>query len=200
MCAEREDEQDSEDIWERRIAQSEPMRWYARFLLYRDMGSARTLLGTVHLEEQKPKKAQKSPKKPSESVPGAWKDAFRDWEWRKRAEAWDEEQERLAQAACKYTRISERVKVLDRWVDTQDGIMRTSVKDAGYARADSIEQLRGLLDDIAKETGGRVRQTKASVDHRGAIDIQGARDRLLDKLNRLPDDNEDDGEDDGGLS
>lgn len=154
-----ESEQDIE-IWER--GEEEPALWYGRFLIFRDMGYARSLLGSVHVEE-----AQKSPKKPSVAPPGAWKDAAKQWEWRKRAEVWDAEQERLALAECKYSRISERAKLLDKWIGTQDAIMIASVAEQGYARADSMEQLRGLLDDMAKEMGGRVKVAKANLEHTG---------------------------------
>src|SRR5258708_3080788 len=103
------------------------------------MGPNRTLLGAVHVEE----KAQRSLKKPSIAPPGAWKDACKQWDWRKRAEAWDEEQQRIVLASTRYASVSERVKLLDRWVSTQDVIMIAQVTDQGYARADSLEQLRG---------------------------------------------------------
>jgi hypothetical protein len=167
--------------WERREGEE---RWYSRFLLYRDMGYSRSLLGTVHLEE-----AQKSTGKRSISVPGAWLNAFKRWDWKKRAQAWDDEQERLTLAATKYGRISERAKLLDEWISTQDSIMKVHIAEKGYVRADNMEQLRGLLDDMAKETGGRVKVTKQ--EHSGALDIQGAKDRLLQKLQALPDDDDD---------
>lgn len=143
------------------------MRWYARFLLFRDMGPARTKLGAVNLEKKREaeKGGEKRTFKPATSTPGAWEEASKAWDWKARAWAWDEEQERLSQAACKYARVSERLKLLEKWVDLHSGLMATHVRDKGYARADSLEQLRGLLDDIAKETGGRVKLTKKDVTH-----------------------------------
>jgi len=61
----------------------EPMLWFARFTLYRQMGSDRSLLGTVN--EHRNKKSQKK----SNYTPGAWRDAYKQWNWKERAEAWD---------------------------------------------------------------------------------------------------------------
>lgn len=159
--------------WEKREGEG---RWYIRFLVYLRMGPSRSLLGAVNV-------ARKGPKKPSISAPGAWKDAAKRWEWKERAQAYDEEQERLALAECRFARVSERAKVLDRWIGTQDAIMLASVEEVGYARADAMEQLRGLLDDMAKETGGRVKLTKQ--EHSGSIDVSGYKELLLERLARL---------------
>lgn len=173
-----------ESIWEKREGEG---RWYARFLLYLNMGAGRSLLGAVNLEKSlASERAEKSRKKQSIRVPGAWNDAAKQWEWRKRAQAFDEEQQRLALASTKYASVSERAKLLDRWISTQDSIMVSSVADVGYARADSMEQLRGLLDDMAKETGGRVKVTKT--DATVSFDEQGAKERLMQKLAGLTDD------------
>jgi hypothetical protein len=174
----------AEDVspWERREGED---RWYSRFLLYRDMGASRSLLGAIHLEE-----AKKSKEKQSISPPGAWSNAFKQWDWKKRAQAWDDEQERIALASTKYGRISERAKLIDGWISTQDAIMKVHIAEKGYVRADNMEQLRGLLDDMAKETGGRVKLTKA--EEKISFDVQGARDRLAQKLAALPDDDDND--------
>jgi hypothetical protein len=82
--------------------------------------------------------------------------------------------------------VSERAKLLDEWIAAQDASIKMHLDGQGYARADSLEQLRGLLDDIAKETGGRVKVTKA--DASVGLDVQGAAARLLQKLAGLPDD------------
>ncbi|PZV09626.1 MAG: hypothetical protein DCF22_18215 [Leptolyngbya sp.] len=70
-------------VWEQQPEELD--RWYGRFHRYLLMGSGRSLLGCVHEEE----KAAKSPKKPSKTVPGSWKDAFEKWQWRDRAAFWD---------------------------------------------------------------------------------------------------------------
>lgn len=132
----------------------EPHRWYSRFLLYRDMGPARSVLGAENIE-----RVTRGHEK-SHYTSGGWREAAKTWQWRTRAEAWDEEQQREALASTKYALVSERAKLLDRWISTQDTIMVAQVADKGYARADALEQLRGLLDDMAKEVGGRVKLAK----------------------------------------
>jgi hypothetical protein len=68
--------------WERRPG--EPNRWFARFECYRLAGPNRSLLGTVKAE-----RAQRAAKS-STSVPQAWAKNAKQWQWRQRAEAWDE--------------------------------------------------------------------------------------------------------------
>lgn len=159
--------ENEQDIWERR--EDETPFWYARFLLFLNAGPGRKLLTTVHLvemqENEKCQKAGRSAKKLSIATPGSWNAEAKAREWKVRATAWDEEQERIALAECKYTRVSERAKLIDRWISTQDTIMIAHVEDKGYARADSMEQLRGWLDDMAKETGGRAKVSKKDVTH-----------------------------------
>lgn len=72
-----------EPVWAQQP--EEPDRWYGRFHRYLLMGSGRSLLGCVHAEE----KAAKSPKKPSKTVPGAWKVAAEKWQWVYRVQEWD---------------------------------------------------------------------------------------------------------------
>lgn len=67
----------------------EGMLWFARFTLYREMGTERTLLGAVRVHKGGARCI---------SVPGAWDRAFERWQWKKRAEAWDQhELDRIAE-------------------------------------------------------------------------------------------------------
>ncbi len=59
----------------------EPMLWFGRFTLYREMGTERSLLGAVN-------KANKRKKKQS-FIPGSWSEASKKWNWKSRAESWD---------------------------------------------------------------------------------------------------------------
>jgi len=74
--------------WERRRDESgelEPMRWFGRFsAIYRPMGTERSLLGAVNLHRVK------NGAKKGNSVPGSWEEAFNQWDWKNRAEAWDQ--------------------------------------------------------------------------------------------------------------
>lgn len=58
--------------------------WYSRFLVFLDMGTSRTLLGALNSYEEKQRKA------PSKSIPGAWNNQARQWDWRARADAYDQ--------------------------------------------------------------------------------------------------------------
>jgi hypothetical protein len=66
----------------------EPMKWFARFQLYLDAGSDRTLLG-VYKSQRNP--AEISGRK-NVRVPGSWDTAFTRWEWQNRADAFDADQ------------------------------------------------------------------------------------------------------------
>jgi hypothetical protein len=79
--------------WERRPG--EPNLWYARFERYRLAGSSRSLLGSVNADRQSRGAAK------TRSTPQAWAKNANRWQWRERAEAWDEcqrQQARLAHA------------------------------------------------------------------------------------------------------
>jgi hypothetical protein len=68
--------------WERQPG--EPNLWFSRFQRYLLAGPSRSLLGTVNGE-----RTEKGREKQSK-VPGSWNQAFARWNWRERAEAWDE--------------------------------------------------------------------------------------------------------------
>jgi hypothetical protein len=82
---------DALPLWERQP--EEPNRWYARFERYRLAGPGRSLLGTVTAE-----RAERGVQR-STSVPQAWAKNAKKWQWRDRAEAWDEHERGLARAA-----------------------------------------------------------------------------------------------------
>ena len=64
----------------------EPNLWFRRFERYRRMGPHRSLLGC--LNKERVEKGQKR----TDDVPGAWRTAAKGWDWKKRAEAWDDHQ------------------------------------------------------------------------------------------------------------
>lgn len=178
---------DGQEPWSRQPG--EPNNWYQRFLSYRDMPHAdkptpRTLLGTAN-HEQVLKGAKKY-----NGTPQSWHDAFKKWKWKERAEAYDVhlQQERESLAAIErakvlsegYALMHERVKTLNVLAkklvaDIAKGKMyRSDVRSIGNgkdARAVDVElfeeglvrELRGLLDDIAKETGERVKKSDVAI-------------------------------------
>ena len=182
------DGQQEQDTWER--LPEENSLWYGRFLLFRDMGPSRSLLGTVHAEEAKKRK-----EKQSFSPPGAWSVAAKQWNWKERAEAWDAYIQRLNEAEIQraltegYAAIHERVKALNKMAR----LIEQSYADPAdeqktifpWLTPDKIREWRGCLDDIAKELGHRVK--KQEVEHSGMLEvITGARDALLTELAELP--------------
>jgi hypothetical protein len=81
----------SPEPWERQPGESN--LWFSRFQRYLLAGPSRSLLGTVNGE-----RTEKGQEKQSK-VPGSWNQAFTRWNWRERAEAWDEHEMHRLQAA-----------------------------------------------------------------------------------------------------
>ncbi len=88
------------NAWDRQ--QDEPNLWYERFVIFRDLGPDRSLEAAYQAyEAEKQQKAAKSsnsasppkmrPKRPS----GAWYENCNKWQWRERAELYDEYQRLL---------------------------------------------------------------------------------------------------------
>ena len=82
-------------IWERQSDEKgkpEPIRWYNRFVIYREMGPDRSLLGAYKLflvaqnGEGEPGRNSRPVKAPS-----PWTRECERWQWKVRAEAWDME-------------------------------------------------------------------------------------------------------------
>ena len=68
----------------------EPMLWFGRFNVYREMGTERSLLGAYN-------KVLKSEKRRN-SIPGAWELNAKKWQWKPRAEDWDEHERQRVEA------------------------------------------------------------------------------------------------------
>lgn len=92
-------------VWDQRPA--EPAEWYRRFHAYLTMAGTRSALRLVNdLASEGPEKAHEGPVL---ELPGSWKRAMADWQWRIRAREYDRyqvlrdrlahEEERLAAAA-----------------------------------------------------------------------------------------------------
>ncbi len=64
--------------------EGEPNRWYQRFNAFRLAGPGRTILSVANAE--KAIRGQKESKYP----PGSWRKATEKWQWRVRANAWDQ--------------------------------------------------------------------------------------------------------------
>lgn len=67
--------------WNRKAG--EPMLWYSRFIIYRELGPERSLLGTYNAwRNERQRKA-------ATGCGITWTRASKTWQWRQRAEAWD---------------------------------------------------------------------------------------------------------------
>jgi hypothetical protein len=79
------------ESWDRQA--EEPNRWFSRFERYRLAGPGRSLLGAVNAEQAEKGKNKRG------WIPGAWSRAAARWNWRDRAEAWDEHDRQQARQA-----------------------------------------------------------------------------------------------------
>lgn len=88
MSAEQHDER---QIWEQ--GDDEPGIWFARLERYRLIGPSRSLLAVYNAERLDENQG------PAKSIPGAWVEACREWDWKNRASTWDayEQQRRREQ-------------------------------------------------------------------------------------------------------
>lgn len=164
--------------------EGEPGNWYARFLAFRDMGAARRGLYQTYVEE-----AKRNQKKPSGCSPGAWSNASDKWQWQKRADAYDahmriedeakserlrnlEEEEEARLLSTGYARSARRVEQLSLLYDELKASYRN--QDTGeivypWLNPDKVREMRGCLDDIAKEVGERIKKAELTGKDGGAI-------------------------------
>ncbi len=70
--------------WDRQ--KGENLMWFSRFETYRMIGPERTLLGTIN--EMMVKKGEKR----RNSIPNSWSLNFEKFDWKQRAEAWDDQE------------------------------------------------------------------------------------------------------------
>lgn len=191
-------------IWERQP--EEPSLWFARFLLYRNEKPARReLLEAARIYQAQ---ASKGPYKPYKHTPGAWKVQAEQWNWKDRAEAYDKarqaeqeareaayreyeaaERERILTTG--YALMEKRIEELSSVVDLIKGSFKLDGEIAyQWVTPDKIRELRGCLDDIAKELGHRVKKTEVTGKDGGAIEIQRNPDLATltdDELDQLAD-------------
>lgn len=74
-------------IWERQ--DNEPTLWFSRFQRFLALGRERSLLGLYNAVRREKAGKDGKPFKVATSTPGAWDEAAKKWNWRKRAEAYD---------------------------------------------------------------------------------------------------------------
>jgi len=163
-------------LWERQTNPKESPRAYEAFSIYLDLGPVRSL----------EKVGQRCSK--SVSLLARWSTKF---SWVKRAEAYDRHlfdvNELARDAEIKkimaegFANTHERVKALNELAIKLQGELKDTdklwlkdIKAVGQGEftkyvdlvrfnASLIEQFRATLDDLAKETGGRIKKTAATV-------------------------------------
>lgn len=148
----------------------EPTYWYDLFTQYRLLGATRTLRKLYRMKRDE-KGLKALPREWGAST--SWTQKAREWKWIERAEAWDdfirEKADETAEGvlseglALPHVRIEKLKRVAEK---LEDYILDPKVtKISSYV----IEQYRGVLDDIAKETGGRVKETRFTAGNNGSI-------------------------------
>jgi len=130
---------------------------------------------------------------------------FQEERKRREAELSKFEQEEITRILTSgYALMHRRVEALDRlakkleaYMEDEHNIWLPDVKSIGTGptaeRVDLVtfndrllSEYRATFADLASELGQRVKKT--DIEHSGAIDLTGAKDRLLGKLATLPDD------------
>jgi hypothetical protein len=187
----------SDQPWDRR--DGEPTRWYQRFSAFRLAGPGRSL-NRVYNDERVMKGC-----KESHQASGKWREIAKAWQWVDRAQAWDKylldmanrqkEAERMAVLAdgfgldhLRVEALKKLAQQLEQWTQENDKVWLPDVKSIGMGKdaeridlvrfnAALIEQFRGLLSDIADETGGRQR-----IGHNLNLDLSALTDDELEQI------------------
>lgn len=144
----------NETPWEQLKAEGETARWYSRFLLYRDLGPTRTLIGSVRAEQD----AKGIPlEERAHGASGAWRQTAEKFNWKERAEAWDEYRRRVVFSEG-YASDIKRIRKLDSLAEQLEDKITTMLTKMGDPRKFSpflVERYLQTLEALAKETGGR---------------------------------------------
>ena len=179
-------------IWEQR--DDEPDSWYSKFQFYLLMGVGRSMLGAY-----KKYITQKGSKKLINFVPDGWDAAARRYDWKARAVAYDKSGEAQARKAYEARRLAilstgfalehERVALLDdlaaqldAYRQIEDRLWITETKQIGFGKdaqmienvtfnAPLVKELRGTLDDLAKELGQRTKRTEVTGTDGNPIEV-----------------------------
>lgn len=152
---------EQENPWQRQ--ENEPTNWYERFLVYLQMGPSRTLLGAVHLAE----KDQNRPKKIS--VPGIWRDTFRQWQWKSRALAFDDYRRKQiftfgnAYDVNRVEKLNNYSQRLETELDKMLEALAEKKIEKPWFNQFLYEKYLQTLEALAAETGGRVKVSKTDV-------------------------------------
>jgi hypothetical protein len=147
--------------WDQMTEEGENNLWYSRFLLYLQMGPARTLSGALRLADRAEGRAEHS------EPYGAYKEAAKKYNWAERAEAYDAYVRKTAFSegyAYDLTRIKKLSTLADTLEEKVAAMLRTMKPSRGGFSEKLVERYLQTVEAIAKETGGR----------RAGLDVSGS--------------------------
>lgn len=151
---------EQQEVWER--MEDEPNLWYDRFVSYLQMGPSRSLLGAANLE-----KVRIGQEKSDTSASGAWREASKQWDWKKRAEAYDEYRRKQvfiqgnAYDVNRVERLNHYSSRLEQELDKMLNALPKRPKKPWFNHF-LYEKYLQTLDALAQETGGRVKKTETT--------------------------------------
>lgn len=131
----------------------EPAYWYGRFVIFRDMGPARSLSGAVRIYYRKRNK-------PAHPANETWCENARVWKWRERALAWDQYQRdlmTLVEANRKAAARERRTAVIGENIDTAREMIRAadlenlSTEEARALFPEARRYLKDMIEADRKE-------------------------------------------------
>ncbi len=143
--------QEDEQPWEQQPG--EASRWYNRFRVYLSLGHVRSVREVYRREKGYIR---------SRAVPSSWNQIYRQFEWRRRAEAYDEHQRKIA-FSDGMASDTERVKKLNELAECLYVRLKTEI-DTMPVNDRLLAQYLALVDLLAKHTGGYVPQR---IEHTG---------------------------------
>jgi len=152
---------------------NEPTYWYGCFTFFRLMGPRRKLARAFRLYNAENRGEPAQYDKPKAAT---WIQMAELWNWDQRAEAWDREQIELMEAIA-HTELNEGLSLIHERVRSLKLISRKLelyLLDPHNTRLSpgTLEQYRGLLDDIARELGHRIRETRLTGTGGGPVVIE----------------------------
>lgn len=153
---------DPEQPWTQLKAEND--LWYSRFLIYRDMGPVRTVLGACKIERERTRK-----EKPK-GTPRNWREMAAVYRWGVRAKAWDEYR-RTEVFNQGYAYDITRIKKLNLLAEAlfsriTKGFL--NAKEPKGVNNEHVDLYLRTLEALAQETGGRSKKgadVSVSVDN-----------------------------------
>jgi hypothetical protein len=150
-------ELDADQPWNQ-LAGTENDMWYSRFLIYRDMGPVRKIMGAAKIEAKRLNKP--APKWP----PSKWREKAKEYAWHERAKAWDEyrRQEVFTEGyAYELTRIK-KLNVMAQALENRIIKGFLNAKEPKGVSYELIDLYLKTVEALAKETGGRIQKKEVS--------------------------------------